>query len=1287
MAVSLRRFTSLPLCLALLLLAAGCGSSSVDGWACQSPCELGATACQDGGLVTCGDADGDGCPEWGAPLSCPAGQVCQAGACLPEGACADECAAGATECVGPKSFRTCGQFDADSCLEWGAAVACAAGADCVNGSCPAACVDECQEGETGCDGAALLTCVSDDDDDPCTEWASSACPAGQSCASGVCAASCVDSCPVAGQVACDGTTATHTCGDFDGDGCREWGARQECAAGLVCERSQCRPPACNDECAAVGTRECIGAGFRECGSFDADACLEWSDVQPCPAGEGCSAGVCSDVCSDDCASTGDTTCEGTIGFRTCGAYDGDECLDWSSVVLCPAGEACAGGACVRTCVDECASGAVECADAERLRRCGNFDADVCREWGPPEACPEFYGCDAGAARCVLACADECEGGAAECSGPAARRVCGDFDADPCREWGPAADCPQGQACVAASGQCSPPACTNECETGARRCSDDGLGVVLCGNSDDDVCLEWGAAVGCGPGSTCQSGVCTLACSDECTADARICASDTAYRVCGNFDNDACLEFGQPLNCQAFERCEAGACVRTCRDECSTPTALACNVDGTASVSCGDWDDDPCLEWGNAQPCQEGLTCSNGRCGAACENECQLGERVCSGDGYTTCGQYDQDNCWDWSPVVLCAAFEACAGGVCVLTCQDECEAGAGRCVDDASYQTCGNFDEDPCREYSAATTACAPGTFCHRTECIGLTPPAVVRLNELLFDGPSTDPDDVFIELRGPGGLSLDHFGLENVNGADGDVVKSVDLLGQRIPADGYFVVVHPEALGTPGNPALAAVADFSSTAADFQNGPDSVRLLWGGRTTVDALGYGFTAASAELPNFAGETESVGASRPGESLTRDEASVDSDVNRWDFRVTDAPTPGAPYVPTWTKRAVTGPDAANPGLAYIDLAADAAGGLRAAFVRNELDAVQAAAWTGAGAWQVETVVDEFLHVPADEAHFLYWVSPPAVDPAGRAAVATLGSVYVTSDDFPELDGFRGVRLGYSEKVGAAWTEELLVELPEEDFLGIPGRWIWSALGLRHARLADGAPVVACVVVDQVAGATAIFDLARVDGVWTERVAVDALDVIADFDLVTDRAGGLHLFSIAGLPETGFELQHRSAGATGAWSAPDVVVSGLVSPGSLRAAADPASAAVTVCVLDYARLDVTPAGDLAGGASVVRCARSGDAGAWAVEVAVPEQGGFFPIDFAVAADGPGVALIVTEFYQRAVWSLTKAAQGSWQREYVDFGGETGFWPALLVSGGRRHALFGAVTPLRGVVHAQK
>ncbi|MGM0576630.1 MAG: right-handed parallel beta-helix repeat-containing protein [Myxococcota bacterium] len=83
---------------ALTLLALGLwacdggGGSADDGGngpgpdaSCESGCQTpGARMCQEGGVATCGDSDGDGCPEWSAPESC--GDL----ACV-DGQCVQQC--------------------------------------------------------------------------------------------------------------------------------------------------------------------------------------------------------------------------------------------------------------------------------------------------------------------------------------------------------------------------------------------------------------------------------------------------------------------------------------------------------------------------------------------------------------------------------------------------------------------------------------------------------------------------------------------------------------------------------------------------------------------------------------------------------------------------------------------------------------------------------------------------------------------------------------------------------------------------------------------------------------------------------------------------------------------------------------------------------------------------------------------------------------------------------------------------------------------------------------------
>jgi hypothetical protein len=54
-----------------------------------------------------------------------------------------------------------------------------------------------------------------------------------------------------------------------------------------------KPPSnsCNDECSSRD-KECSGTGYRTCGNFDDDECLEWSSITQCNSDETCSNGDC-----------------------------------------------------------------------------------------------------------------------------------------------------------------------------------------------------------------------------------------------------------------------------------------------------------------------------------------------------------------------------------------------------------------------------------------------------------------------------------------------------------------------------------------------------------------------------------------------------------------------------------------------------------------------------------------------------------------------------------------------------------------------------------------------------------------------------------------------------------------------------------------------------------------------------------------------------------------------------------------------------------------------------------
>ncbi len=110
---------------------------------CVDACTDGDVICQGASTMTCGDANFDGCTEWGPAVACSDGQVCSDGACSQQ--CTDECSA--TTCEG-LSHRTCGQFDLDECLDLSAGESCVPSDSCLEGSC---------DSDAGC-GSAPVVC-------------------------------------------------------------------------------------------------------------------------------------------------------------------------------------------------------------------------------------------------------------------------------------------------------------------------------------------------------------------------------------------------------------------------------------------------------------------------------------------------------------------------------------------------------------------------------------------------------------------------------------------------------------------------------------------------------------------------------------------------------------------------------------------------------------------------------------------------------------------------------------------------------------------------------------------------------------------------------------------------------------------------------------------------------------------------------------------------------------------------------------------------------------------------
>jgi PKD repeat protein len=462
-------------------------------------------------------------------------------------------------------------------------------------------------------------------------------------------------------------------------------------------------------------------------------------------------------------------------------------------------------------------------------------------------------------------------------------TCGDTDGDGCLDWANASPCGD-DVCV--SGFCQS-ACANECTTpNARKC--DGNGYTTCADANGDGCLEWGTVVACQPTEACSSGFCASTCSNECTsAGAKKCDQNSVI-TCGDANDDGCLEWGSPLPCDQGLVCSSGTCAAVCVSECSIEGAKKCTEAGTVTA-CEDADGQGCLKWGTPSACEPPLVCSQGACALACDDECAgVGLKQCAEGAatkYQVCDEWDGDGCLEWGTPVACADGLVCSGAQCVTSCDDECPTDGQKACDGNAWHQCGDWDADGCLEwgtssYCSATETCANGA------CAPTPPPATVLISELVYDSPGSPDDDAFVELYGPAGTDLTGFSVVGVDGSSGNDYNAIALTGVVIPVDGFFVIANPNAIAS-----TVAAADLLSSKIDVQNGPDSVQLRWGA-TVVDALAYG-TFAADDFP--AGEgTPASKTSTPGHSLARDEAETDTNDNKSDFEDHVA-TPGAPNV--------------------------------------------------------------------------------------------------------------------------------------------------------------------------------------------------------------------------------------------------------------------------------------------------------------------------------------------------------------------------------------------------------
>ena len=424
-------------------------------------------------------------------------------------------------------------------------------------------------------------------------------------------------------------------------------------------------PPCTNECSTFGAKQCSGTtGYKTCGNYDPDSCLEWSSVTKCPTGQTCSSGVCQTTCTPKtCAS---------LKYACGSASDG--CGKTLNCGTCASGKICNANKCV-VCVPNTVSGCKVC------KSDGSAWVDT------DSKCASGQKCQNGV--CVAICTPTCTtSGAKQCSGTASYQICALSGG--CLKWGAATACPTGQTC-SGTGVCKTRCTPKTCSSLGYTCgtASDGCGKTLnCGT--------------CASGKVCVSGKC-LICTPNSVSGCKVCKSDGSAWV----DTDS--------KCASGQKCQNGVCVA--KYEC-TPYQINgcayCAADGSG------WLDD------NSK-CDNGKKCSFGKCVTSCTNECTTsGAKQCSGNGVQTCTM--PSDCLKWSSAVACPTGQTCSGaGVCAVSCASDsnstfCLHLGKNCGSITANDNCGTS-----RTVNCGT--CASGYTCTANKCTLLcTPKTCVTL-------------------------------------------------------------------------------------------------------------------------------------------------------------------------------------------------------------------------------------------------------------------------------------------------------------------------------------------------------------------------------------------------------------------------------------------------------------------------------------------------------------------------------------------------------------------------------
>ena len=420
----------------------------------------------------------------------------------------------------------------------------------------------------------------------------------------------------------------------------------------------------------------------------------WTPAEPCADGAVCGqaqegnegqevqAGVCQSVAEICQGSAGQPVCDGAGTLYRCSAAGVVESME-----ACPSARHCQlglehAGTCA-SCIPGSADG-FQCQGADLLQ---------CRPDGsgyePFKSCDTEALCNAVAGDCTSAA---CSAGQKLCDGDVLMQCADDLSG-----LEPLEECESGR-CDAQAGECNvcvPDSAACDGDT-AVTCSTDGRGLTRkpC-PPDRPVCVGSGRCVECGRAEDCGA-----------AASCKVASCDLATGMC------------KPRNADAGTRCPAGLCdgqgaCKQCLDAArDCPAAGPCQVPYCNPES-GRCEPKPAAP--NTR-CNGGGSCDgNGRC-----NQCEPGERMCSGSSLMTCDDDGQGY-----STSACPNGTMCTGmGECVECLADrDCDHLDAACkVGMCSQNRCrtGNATRgQQCRDWLGRAGTCASGTCSCTRQCSG----------------------------------------------------------------------------------------------------------------------------------------------------------------------------------------------------------------------------------------------------------------------------------------------------------------------------------------------------------------------------------------------------------------------------------------------------------------------------------------------------------------------------------------------------------------------------------------